>query len=490
MKSPQRYLTLASIVIFGSAQSLLGSTVTNTSDSGPGSLRNAIANAVNGETINFNPALNGATITLTSGHFLIDNLAVTIDAASLPAGVTLSGNSLNRIFAVSGGSDLSLQNLKIRSGQAIGENGGGIFMAGGNLNMADCTFSDCSATYNGGAIYLSVGVTSIIERCVITGSSTGNLGFGGGVFIGGSLTTVFRSCLIAGNSSPFGGGIAIFTTSPTFTNCSVQGNSGGGFRSDSSSDPVIQNSIVWGNTITGSAATTAAQQLANSNGSNPAVSYSLIQGAADSTSFADANAVTWGAGNLNGSLLANDPKFASALAAGSAPHSGGNLRLLTGSPALDLGNNLAAIGSLDLSRSSRIQNSTVDLGAYEGFVVTFALLHPSLAPGADDNHNGVTNFQEYAMGFDPSAAGNLSNPAMSFSGGFKFLTINQRPNAVDFAPLLTTSTSLAAWTAMVEGTHYSVESSTSISSSRTSLVLRLIGTDPKRFYRQGYVTVN
>ena len=59
MKSPHRYLALASLVIVGSAQSLLGTTVTNTGDSGPGSLRNAIANAINGETINFNPALNG-----------------------------------------------------------------------------------------------------------------------------------------------------------------------------------------------------------------------------------------------------------------------------------------------------------------------------------------------------------------------------------------------------------------------------------------------
>ena len=490
MKSPQRYLTLASFIVIGSAQSLLGATVTNTSDSGPGSLRNAIATAINGETINFNPALNGATITLTSGHFLIDSLALTIDASSLPAGLTLSGNNLSRIFFVNGSSDVSLQNLKVRNGNASGENAGGIVMAGGNLTMTDCEVSDCSATLNGGGIYLSIGVTTTFERCAITGNSTGNLGFGGGVFIGGASTTLFRNCVIAGNSSPFGGGFSVINASPTLTNCTVQGNIGGGFRNDSSSDPVIQNSIVWGNIITGSAATTAAQQLANSNGSNPAISYSLIQGASDSTSFADGNAVSWGAGNLNGTLLANDPKFASALAAGSAPHSGGNLRLLTGSPVLDLGNNLAGIGSLDLARSARTQNSTVDLGAYEGFVVTFALLHPSLTPGADSNHNGVTNFQEYAMGFDPTVAGNSSNPAMSSSAGFKFITINQRPNAVDFTPLLMTTTTLAAWTEMIEGTHYSVESTTAVSSSRTTSVLRLLGADAKRFYRQGYVTVN
>ena len=46
-------------------------TVTNTNDSGAGSLRAAIAAAANGDTIDFAPALNGQTITLTSGALTI-----------------------------------------------------------------------------------------------------------------------------------------------------------------------------------------------------------------------------------------------------------------------------------------------------------------------------------------------------------------------------------------------------------------------------------
>ena len=41
-------------------------TVTTTNDSGPGSLRQALADANDGDTINFDPSLNGQTITLTS----------------------------------------------------------------------------------------------------------------------------------------------------------------------------------------------------------------------------------------------------------------------------------------------------------------------------------------------------------------------------------------------------------------------------------------
>ena len=44
------------------------STVTNTNDSGPGSLRQAITNAANGAVIKFSPKLDGDTITLTSGE--------------------------------------------------------------------------------------------------------------------------------------------------------------------------------------------------------------------------------------------------------------------------------------------------------------------------------------------------------------------------------------------------------------------------------------
>src|SRR5215472_7882929 len=43
-------------------------TVLNNHDSGPGSLRAAIAAASSGQTINFAPSLDGQTITLTSGE--------------------------------------------------------------------------------------------------------------------------------------------------------------------------------------------------------------------------------------------------------------------------------------------------------------------------------------------------------------------------------------------------------------------------------------
>ena len=47
-------------------------TVTNTNDSAPGSLRQALADANDGDTINFDPALNGRNIGLITAELVID----------------------------------------------------------------------------------------------------------------------------------------------------------------------------------------------------------------------------------------------------------------------------------------------------------------------------------------------------------------------------------------------------------------------------------
>src|SRR5882762_2269047 len=52
-------------------------TVTNTNDSGPGSLRQALGDANDGDTIDFDPSLKGQTISLTSAELVI-NKSITV----------------------------------------------------------------------------------------------------------------------------------------------------------------------------------------------------------------------------------------------------------------------------------------------------------------------------------------------------------------------------------------------------------------------------
>ena len=88
--------------------------VTNSADSGAGSLRQAIANSGSGVSINFAPFLSGSTITLTNGELPLAGI-LTIDASALPNGIRLDGNDASRIFNVAAGASVRLVSLTLTS---------------------------------------------------------------------------------------------------------------------------------------------------------------------------------------------------------------------------------------------------------------------------------------------------------------------------------------------------------------------------------------
>lgn len=71
--------------------------VSNINDTGHGSLRTVVANALPGSVISFNSNLSGQTILLTSGPMDLSQ-KVTIDASALANGITIDGNANSRIF--------------------------------------------------------------------------------------------------------------------------------------------------------------------------------------------------------------------------------------------------------------------------------------------------------------------------------------------------------------------------------------------------------
>src|SRR6476661_11105622 len=98
--------------------------VTNTNDSGPGSLRQALADANDGDTINFDPALNGRNISLTSAELVVDKDVIINGPGPNLLGVFRSSNAYFRIFHVMANSTVTIAGLTM-SGGAGAQQGGG-----------------------------------------------------------------------------------------------------------------------------------------------------------------------------------------------------------------------------------------------------------------------------------------------------------------------------------------------------------------------------
>src|SRR6185369_8844707 len=73
-------------------------TVTSAADNGPGTLRAALTNVANGDTINF--SITG-TITLTNGELLVTNNVTILGPG--PTNLAVNGNANRRVFHVQNG---------------------------------------------------------------------------------------------------------------------------------------------------------------------------------------------------------------------------------------------------------------------------------------------------------------------------------------------------------------------------------------------------
>jgi hypothetical protein len=112
-------------------------TVTYGNDSGPGSLRQALANANDGDTIDFDPSLNGQTITLASAELVI-NKSVMISGPGAPfLTISISGIQFTRIFHVMPGQSVTIDGLKIGETFA-GDCTGGILNDHASLTVSNC----------------------------------------------------------------------------------------------------------------------------------------------------------------------------------------------------------------------------------------------------------------------------------------------------------------------------------------------------------------
>jgi hypothetical protein len=276
-------------------------TVTNTLDSGPGSLRADIAAAQGGDTIVFGSGLKGQTIALTSGELLV-NKSVIIQGPG--AGLlAISGGNTSRVFEVAAGVQATLAGLTLNGGDSRAavvaytdnDGNGGAILNWGTLTVSSSTVSGSSATsgggiYNAGTLtvsnstvsgntaYRGGGIDNAGDRASasISGSTlSGNTGSGGNVstigwgsylawYEGGGggiwndgIMTISGSTL-SGNvaGGPLGGGGIYNSGTLTISSSTVSGNSatsyGGGIYNDEGANltlkqtTVTQNTAYWG----------------------------------------------------------------------------------------------------------------------------------------------------------------------------------------------------------------------------------------------------
>jgi hypothetical protein len=208
--------------------------VTNTNDNGVGSLRQTIAFAPSGRTINFDPSIFSApaTITLTSGQIEITK-NLTVDASSVVT-PNISGNSASRIFWIDAGDSLTLTNLAVINGICgyMGCDGGGIWN-GGVLLLDSSLIANNQADGGGSGILNALGATLTVSNSEITNNSpVFTVGSGGGIRNDGTLL-IINSKISDNSAADTGGGVwnggTLTVTNSTFSgNHSDNASYGGG----------------------------------------------------------------------------------------------------------------------------------------------------------------------------------------------------------------------------------------------------------------------
>jgi hypothetical protein len=436
--------------------------VTNSADSGPGTLRSAITNAASGAVITFDPGLSGATITLS--NTLTINTNLTIDASALPGGLQINGNHAVQIFNVASNITVFLNSLTITNGYST-NSGGGIYNDGA-LTLTNCTLSGNSAPsgsgYGGGGIYNNGNGLLTLNQCTLSGNSApggsgggilndefatvtlnqcilsrnsapGNLGSGGGIFNVGLLT--LNQCTLSGNSATDGGsGGGIYNNDGVLTlnQCTLSGNSapsgaGGGI-------------LNYEGTVTLNQCTLSGNSAGDGGGGGI---YSIVDGTLTMTNTVVAgnsgadiysdSPVTYGGSNLVQSAIGDYGGYLPFTGPAPLTHApdlaplgnyGGPTQTmppLPGSPAIGAGSVAANTFSTDQRGYPRTQNGLIDLGAVE-------LQSPAANPPVLEN---ITV---------PAGGGN----------GLQF-TFTNAP-AADFTVLTATNVSLALtnWTVLGE----------------------------------------
>ncbi len=401
--------------------------VTTTADSGVGSLRNALALAQDGDTIDATSV--SGTVVLTSGALTVSKNVTVLGPGA--ASLAVSGNGASRVFYINAGVTFNVSGLTLRNGAAPGDNGGAIYDDQASLIINNCTLSGNTAL-RGGALYNNHGLTVLLNSTISGNSSPG---VGGGLFndgqhqgsLPGSASLRVINCTISGNSAAYGGGIfndggGIGEASLELLNSTLSRNSGAPadtIYNDGSGlggGPGGVGVVKVGNTILQAS---GGANIVNNQGTINSQGYNLSD---DATGPNDGSTDKLNTDPMLGPLQDNGgPTFTQAL--------------LPGSPAIDAGDpNFNPPPSFDQRGTGylRVFNGRIDMGAFEAQAPSN---HPPVAQCKSVTVSASANCSASASidngSYDPDAGDTITlsqSPAGPYPLGNTFVTLTVTDN--------------------------------------------------------------
>jgi CSLREA domain-containing protein len=282
----------------------------------------------------------------------------------------IDGDDLDRVFHLASESSLTARGITIRNGNL--DSGAGILVQG-TFTLEDSMIADNIAASGGGVF--STGSTTIRRSLVVNNSSAPD--DGGGLFASDGTMLVENSTIANNSAAGIGGGLVttagVGNPQVNINNVTFAGNgaaSGGGifFVNGAMS---LQNTIVANSTSGGNCSGSQPNSLGNNLSSDSSCNFIA-----------------------SGDLLNTDPLL------GGLSNNGGPTRtmaLLTGSPAIDAGNNATCIAT-DQRGVPRPQGAACDIGAYEAALINIFFV-------TNTNDNGVGSLRQAIL--DANAMPNL-----------------------------------------------------------------------------------